>query len=39
LTPQHVISLNELIPKVEEQFDKRSNLYMELESLHDQVVE
>lgn len=39
LTPQHVVMLNDLIPKVEEQFDKRSNLYAELESLHNQVVE
>jgi hypothetical protein len=39
LTPAHVVALNDLIPKVEEQFDQRSNLYAELESLHSQVVE
>lgn len=39
LTATHVIALNDLIPKVEEQFDQRSNLYSELESLHNDIVE
>lgn len=33
LTPAHIASLNEDLPQVEEQFDRRSNLYVELESV------
>ncbi len=33
LTPEHVIELNNQIPLVEEQFDRRTGLYNELESI------
>lgn len=33
LTPEHVIELNNQIPLVEEQFDRRTGLYDELESI------
>jgi hypothetical protein len=32
VTEEHAALLNEHIPLVEEQFDRRSNLYVELES-------
>lgn len=37
LTAVHVASLNSLIPKVEEQFNERSNLYFDLESTNNQM--
>lgn len=37
LTPAHVMSLNEQIPQVEEQFDQRANLYAELESIESEL--
>lgn len=37
LTDAHVIALNKLIPSVEEQFDLRSNLYVELEKTTNQI--
>jgi hypothetical protein len=38
LTDSHISELNNLIPKVEDQFDQRSNLYDELERVGDQIV-
>jgi hypothetical protein len=37
LTDAHIGELNNLIPKVEDQFDQRSNLYNELERVGDQI--
>ena len=37
LTSLHIASLNDLIPKVEEQFNERSNLYVELESINNRM--
>lgn len=37
LTRAHITSLNDLIPKVEEQFNERSNLYFELESVNNRM--
>lgn len=37
LTATHISNLNDLIPKVEEQFNERSNLYFELESVNNQM--
>jgi hypothetical protein len=37
LTDAHIAELNNLIPKVEDQFDQRSNLYSELERVGDRI--
>lgn len=39
LTPAHTTRLNAAIPEMEEQFDRRSNLYRELESVSAQMEE
>lgn len=39
LTDDHIIYLNQQIPKVEKQFDKRSNLYMELRNVGREIKE
>lgn len=39
LTATHVTALNEAIPEMEEQFDRRSNLYAELEKIDAQMAE
>ncbi len=37
LTAEHVLDLNEEVPEVEKQFDRRSNLYTELEDLDKEI--
>lgn len=39
LTQEHIAALNRLIPSVEEQFDQRSNLYEELETIGDDITQ